>query len=198
MIPRHLQIAMAVLLATVLVLGFYVRRMRGRVKEAVRTVNSRPVAPPVAGPTEQATLYVAYDDPGVLHAESARIPLPSGRQERAQELVQALLARYLDKNSPHLLPTQADLRDVYMVDPGLVVIDVNSAFADGHRSGILVEELTIASLAQTLAANLPGINRVKFLVDGKQRDTLAGHADLSGYYDTVAIANLTQQLQQSP
>jgi sporulation and spore germination protein len=198
MIPRHLQIAMAVLLATVLVLGFYVRRMRGRVKEAVRTVNSRPVAPPVAGPTEQATLYVAYDDPGVLHAESARIPLPSGRQERAQELVQALLARYLDKNSPHLLPTQADLRDVYMVDPGLVVIDVNSAFADGHRSGILVEELTIASLAQTLAANLPGINRVKFLVDGKQRDTLAGHADLSGYYDTVSIANLTQQLQQSP
>jgi sporulation and spore germination protein len=198
MIPRHLQIAMAVLFATVLVLGFYVRRMRGRVKEAVRTVNSRPVAPPVAGPTEQATLYVAYDDPGVLHAESARIPLPSGRQERAQELVQALLARYLDKNSPHLLPTQADLRDVYMVDPGLVVIDVNSAFADGHRSGILVEELTIASLAQTLAANLPGINRVKFLVDGKQRDTLAGHADLSGYYDTVAIANLTQQLQQSP
>jgi spore germination protein GerM len=198
MIPRHLQIAMAVLFATVLVLGFYVRRMRGRVKEAVRTVNSRPVAPPVAGPTEQATLYVAYDDPGVLHAESARIPLPSGRQERAQELVQALLARYLDKNSPHLLPTQADLRDVYMVDPGLVVIDVNSAFADGHRSGILVEELTIASLAQTLAANLPGINRVKFLVDGKQRDTLAGHADLSGYYDTVSIANLTQQLQQSP
>ncbi len=198
MIPRHLQIAMVVLFAAVLVLGFYVRRIRSHVKESARAVDNRPVAPPAAGPTEQATLYVAYDDPGLLRAESARIPLPSGRQERAQELIQALLARYLDKNSSHPLPPQADLRDIYMVDPGLVVIDLNAAFADGHRSGILIEELTVASLAQTLTANLPGINRVKFLVDGKQRDTLAGHADLSGYYDTSAIANLTQQLQQSP
>lgn len=198
MIPRHLQIAMVVLFAAVLVLGFYVRSMRGRVGERVRAVDSRPVAPPASGPTEQATLYVAYDDPGVLHAESTTIPLPSGRQERAHELVQALLARYLGKNSPHVLPAQADLRDVYIVDPGLVVIDVNSAFADGHRSGILIEELTVASFAQTLASNLPGINRVKFLVDGKHRDTLAGHADLSGYYETAAISALSQQLQQSP
>jgi sporulation and spore germination protein len=198
MIPRHLQIAMVVLFAAVLVLGFYVRSMRGRVGEKVRAVDSRPVAPPAYGPTEQATLYVAYDDPGVLHAESVPIPLPAGRQERAQELVQALLARYVGKNSPHVLPAQADLRDVFMVDPGLVVIDVNSAFADGHRSGILIEELTVASFAQTLASNLPGINRVKFLVDGKQRDTLAGHADLSGYYETGAIGSLSQQLLQAP
>jgi hypothetical protein len=189
---------MVILFAAVLVLGFYVRSMRGRVGERVRAVDSRPVAPPASGPTEQATLYVAYDDPGVLHAESATIPLPSGRQERAHELVQALLARYLGKNSPHVLPAQSDLRDVYIVDPGLVVIDLNSAFADGHRSGILIEELTVASFAETLTGNLPGINRVKFLVDGKQRDTLAGHADLSGYYETTAIANLTQQLQQAP
>jgi hypothetical protein len=197
-IPRYLQITMALLFVAVLVLGFYVRHMRGRVKEAVRVVADRPLAPPASGPTEQVTLYVAYDDPGVLHAESARIALSSGRQERAQELVQALLVRYLDRQSTHPLPARADVRDVYMVDPGLVVIDLNSAFADGHRSGILVEELTVASLSETLAANLPGINRVQFLVDGKQRDTLAGHADLSGYYDSGAISSLTQKLQQSP
>jgi hypothetical protein len=197
-IPRYLQITMALLFVAVLVLGFYVRHMRGRVKEAVRVVASRPLAPPASGPTEQVTLYVAYDDPGVLHAESARIALSSGRQERAQELVQALLVRYLDRQSTHPLPARADVRDVYMVDPGLVVIDLNSAFADGHRSGILVEQLTVASLSETLAANLPGINRVQFLVDGKQRDTLAGHADLSGYYDSGAISSLTQKLQQSP
>jgi hypothetical protein len=197
-IPRYLQITMALLFVAVLVLGFYVRHMRGRVKEAVRVVASRPLAPPASGPTEQVTLYVAYDDPGVLHAESARIALSSGRQERAQELVQALLVRYLDRQSTHPLPARADVRDVYMVDPGLVVIDLNSAFADGHRSGILVEQLTVASLSETLAANLPGINRVQFLVDGKQRDTLAGHADLSGYYDSGAISSLAQKLQQSP
>jgi len=49
------------------------------------------------------------------------------------------------------------------------VIDLNDAFADGHRSGVLVEELTLASLVQTLATGIPGINRVKILVGGRER-----------------------------
>ncbi len=89
----------------------------------------------------------------------------------------------------------AEVHDVYLVDPGLAVIDLNSAFADGHRSGILVEELTIASLARTLSANVPGINRIKILVDGKGRDTLAGHADISGFYDVEAVDQLAAELQ---
>jgi hypothetical protein len=72
---------------------------------------------------------------------------------------------------------------------------VNSAFADGHRSGILVEELTIASLARTLSANIPGINRIRILVDGRSRDTLAGHADISGFYDVSAVNQLAAELQ---
>jgi len=84
-----------------------------------------------------------------------------------------------------------------LVDPGLAVIDINAAFADGHRSGVLSEELTVASLIQTLSANLPGILKVKILVEGKQRDTLAGHADLSGFFDVAAVNLLTSQLQSS-
>jgi hypothetical protein len=195
MIPRHLQIGMGVLLVAVLIMTFYVHRMKGRAAETgVRVADTRPVAPPVAGPTEQVTLYVAYDDAGVLRAQSARVALPAGRQQRAQELLRALLGIYLDKNSPHPLPTGAEVRDVYIVDPGLAVIDANSVLADNHRSGILVEELTIASLIRTLAANIPGINRVKILVDGKERDTLAGHADLSDFYDTSAISKAADQL----
>ncbi len=64
---------------------------------------THPVAAPVQGPTEQVTLYVAYDDPGVLRAQAANIPLPAGRQERAQELLRALLGLYLDKSSSHPL-----------------------------------------------------------------------------------------------
>ena len=156
---------------------------------------SHPVAPPVEAPTEEVTLYVAHDDIGALRAQTARIPLPSGRQERAEELLRALLRLYLGPSSSHPLPAVAEVHDVYLVDPGLAVIDLNSAFADGHRSGILVEELTIASLARTLSANVPGINRIKILVDGKGRDTLAGHADISGFYDVEAVDQLAAELQ---
>ena len=197
MIPRYFYIAVSVLLLAVLSMSVYAWRMRGRAAASpVASVDIRPVVAPVAGPTEQVTLFVAYDDVGVLHAQAAQIPLPSVRQQRAEELLRALLALYLDKASPHPLPPGSDIRSVYMVDPGLAVIDI-AAFADGHRSGVLEEELTVASLIQTLAANIPGILRVKILVEGKQRETLAGHADLSNFFDVSAVHQLTAQLQSA-
>ncbi|HUA15756.1 MAG TPA: GerMN domain-containing protein [Verrucomicrobiae bacterium] len=196
MIPRHLLIAIAVLLIAALGLTFYALHMR---KTARATSNvpadTRPLAPPVAGPMENVVLYVAHDEDGSLRAESAQIPMPSGRQQRAEELLRALLTIYLDKNSPHVLGPGSDVRSVFLVDPGVAVIDLNSAFADTHRSGVLVEELTIASLIHTISTNTPGVVRVKILVDGAERDTLAGHADLSSYYDVSAVNQLATQLQ---
>jgi hypothetical protein len=196
MIPRHFYIAASVMLTAVLGMSLYAWRMRARVVATpVAAADTQPMVAPVSGPTEPVTLFVAYDDLGILRAQAARIPLPSVRQERAEELLHALIALYLDKSSPHPLPAGSDIRSVYLVDPGLAVIDVNAAFADGHRSGVLEEDLTVASLIQTLAANIPGISRVKILVEGQGRDTLAGHADLSDYFDVSAVNQLTSQLQ---
>ncbi|MFZ0762041.1 MAG: GerMN domain-containing protein [Candidatus Sulfotelmatobacter sp.] len=198
MIPRHFFIALSVLLAAVLVMSLYAWHMRGRAAASpVVSLDTRPVVPPVAGPTEPVTLFVAYDDVGALRAQSARIPLPSVRQERAEELLRALLALYLDKSSPHPLPPGSDIRGVYLVDPGLAVIDINAAFADGHRSGILSEELTVASFIETLSANIQGIQRVKILVEGEERQTLAGHVDLSNFFDVSAVNQLAAQLQSA-
>ena len=196
MIPRHFVIAIAVLLIAVLALSGYAWHMRKTAASTpVASTDTRPLAPPVAGPSEQVTLFVAHDTDGSLRAESAQIPMPSGRQQRAEELLRALLSLYLDKSSPHVLGAGAEVRAVFLVDPGVVVIDLNSAFADKHRSGVLVEELTIASLIHTISANTPGIQKVKILVDGNERDTLAGHADLSSFYDVTAVNQLAVQLQ---
>jgi len=204
MIPRHLIITAVALLMLALGMAFYVRSMRSRATYMARgALTSQPVAAPVSGPVEQVTLYVAYDDEGVLQAQAFHIPLPSGRQQRAEELLRALIGVYLDKSSPHPLPSGSDLRGVYLVDaqqtgagsdPGLAVIDLNAAFADGHRSGVLIENLTIASLVKTLSANLIGITRVKILIDGQPRETLSGHADLSGVIDVAAVNQLATEL----
>jgi hypothetical protein len=195
MIPRHALIAACVMLALALGLSAYAWRMRGPVVESQTTVAySRPMAPPAQGPTEQATLYVAYDNPPALRPQAATIPLPAGRQERAESLLRELISVYLDPSSPHRIGPGSEIRSVFLVEPGLAVIDANAALADRHRSGVLVEELTIASFVATLSANIPGIARVKILVDGKERDTLAGHADVSGFYDVAAINQLVTQL----
>jgi hypothetical protein len=196
MIPRHLVIAFAILLAAALGLSIYAWHMRKNVAaEPVVAVDTRPLAPPVSGPSERVVLFIAHDDEGTLRGESAQIPMPSGRQQRAEELLRALLSIYLDKNSPHHLGAGAEIRSVYLVDPGVAVIDLNSAFADTHRSGVLVEQLTVASLIQTISVNTPNLLKVKILVEGKERDTLAGHADLSSYYDVAAVNQLATQLQ---
>ena len=188
MIPRHLLIGVTALLIIVISMGIYLRHMRRRAGEVGPWASaSLPVAPPATGPTETVTLYVANDAAGVLIARSAQIPLPGGRQQRAEELLRALLRIYQQPGAAHPMVPAADIRSIYLVDPGAAVIDLNGAFADQHRSGVLPEQLTVNSLVETLAINVPGIQRVNILVEGESRDTLAGHADLSQTFDVATL-----------
>ena len=193
-IPRHLLIGVAALLVLVVSMGLYLRSMRRRAMEAASAaVSTSPVAPPPSGPTETVTLYVADDAAGALRPRAAQIPLPGGRQQRAEELLRALLRLYQQPGAAHALAAAADIRAIYLVAPGAAVIDLNAAFADQHRSGILSEQLTVNSLVETLAVNVPGILRVNLLVEGKTRDTLAGHADLSDSFDVITIEQAANQ-----
>jgi hypothetical protein len=197
MTPRSLIIAVAILLAASLGMGAYVWHIRRVVVAQAPASETQAVAPPVSGPTEQVTLYIAYDSPGVLLPEAASLPMPQDRQQRARELLRVLISKYLEKGSPHALAAGSDVRDVYLLDPGLAVIDFNAELANGHRSGVLAEELTLASAAQTLSMNVAGISSVKFLVDGKERETLAGHADLTEIYDVSHITQMVSALGAS-
>lgn len=194
MIPRHLLIGVAALLVLVVSMGIYLGQMRRRAQELESpNANTLPVAPPASGPTETVTLYVADDGAGVLRAQSAKIPLPGGRQQRAEELLRSLLRIYQQPGSAHPIAPAADIRSIYLVDPGGAVIDLNSVFADQHRSGIQCEQLTVNSLVETLAINVPGIQRVNILVEGKERDTLAGHADLTETFDVTTVVQAGSQ-----
>jgi hypothetical protein len=74
--------------------------------------------------------------------------------------------------------------DAQQSGPQLAVVNLTGSFAASHPSGIETEMLTVLSICGTLRANLPRVTQVRFLVDGKQRATLAGHADLTRTYLT--------------
>ena len=80
------------------------------------------------------------------------------------------------------------MRQVFLMDDGTAIVDTNSAFADAHPSGVLAEELTVASFVLTLNASDSGITRVKILVNGQERETLAGHADLKRFYEVGSMS----------
>jgi hypothetical protein len=184
---RRVKLVLALLLATVAGMGYYALHLKRQADLLPpQPVDTRPIAPPVAGPSQRVTLYVADDRDGMLHKQETEIAAPGDPGERARQILRALFSLYLDKNSPHPLGSGADVKYVFLVKPDMAIVDTNAAFAEGHRSGILVEQLTVSSIARTLAANVPGTIRVKILVEGKERETLAGHADLADFYNTAA------------
>ncbi len=196
MIPRHVQITAIVLIVAMFGAGFYMLQLKARAERSgAQPPDTRPISAPVSGPKKTVVLFVAFDEDGVIRPREAEVALPEEPNLRAREVLRALIGAYLTKPSPHSLAPGADVRDVYLLNGGIAVVDTTSEFADGHRSGVFVEELTVASIVQTLAANVPGVSRVKILVDGKERETLAGHADLMSFYDVNAVHELVKAMQ---
>ena len=196
MIPRRLLIGLGFLVVASILLTNYAFRLKRRVADPERLrVYTRPVAPPGAGPTQSVTLWVANDVDGTIRPREVQASLPAETGERAKHVLRLLFAAYLDRRSPHPIGDGADVRDIYKLGDDTLVIDLNAPFADAHRSGVFVEELTMLSMLESLSANVPNVTRVKFLVDGKERETLAGHADLHSYYDLAVATQTAKGLQ---
>ena len=196
MIPRNVQITLVLLFALVFVSGVYIVHLRRGTQENLRDVaEEHTVAPPVSGKQEAVRLTIAYDDDGVFRSRQRVGVLPDEPESRAKAILQLLIDQYTSRPSPHPLAPGSAVRTVFLVNGKLAVLDLNEEFVEGHRSGIMVEDFTLLSLIDTLAANSPGLEQVKFLVDGEERETLAGHADLKTIYNTAAVHKLVEQLQ---
>jgi hypothetical protein len=171
-------------------LGYYAYHLKKRValEEQQMAQRSQGVVPPASGPTTLVTFYVASDADGTLRRTQENVALPQERSERARAVLRTLFGKYSQGSSSHRIGAGSDVRDVFLLSGNTAIVDTSAAFADSHPSGVLVEELTIASIVNTLNANDPTIARVKILVDGKERDTLAGHADLRRFYAAGSIA----------
>ena len=194
---RPILIMFLVLLLVAAGLGYYAYHLKKRValEEQQMAQRSQVVVPPASGPTTLVTLYVASDADGTLRRTQQNVALPQERSERARAVLRTLFANYTQGSSPHPIGAGSDVQDVFLMSGNTAIVDTSAAFADSHPSGVLVEELTIASIVSTLNANDPQITRVKILVNGKERDTLAGHADLRRFY---SVGSMAPALKETP
>ncbi len=196
MIPRNVQITLVLLFLLVLVSGVYIVHLRRGTQDNLRAVTEGQAdAPPEVGTREWVKLTIAYDDDGVFRSRQVTGVLPTEPEARARAVLQLLIGQYVSRPSPHPLSPSSAVKTVFLVKDKLAVLDLNEQFVDGHRSGVMVEDFTLLSLIDTLGSNFPNLEQVKFLVDGKERETLAGHADLKAIYNTAAVHRLVEQLQ---
>jgi len=192
--PRRIVIGFALLALAAVALGFYALHLKRKVVRDEQNANEQllAVTPQSNRPPESVTLYVANDNDGSVGKTQVSVPMPVERSERARAALRTLLAQYLKSDSPHPIGKDSDIRQVFLMEDGTAIVDTNSAFADAHPSGVLAEELTVASLVLTLNASDSGITRVKILVNGQERETLAGHADLKRFYEVGSMSQIVK------
>ncbi|HUH63525.1 MAG TPA: GerMN domain-containing protein [Terracidiphilus sp.] len=218
MIPRYQKILFVILLAASLAMGGVLWYLLDRAHQRLLTgQDSAPTRAPQVAPAEQATLLVANDADGSLVAQVQSLPLPADPGARARAVLGKLLDLYAAEGSTHPVQGGAvSIAQVFLLaapeskpaasqgaqvrpvaasrassganGPLLAVVNFTSNFAAGHPSGIETETLTLLSICGTLRANLPRVAEVRFLIDGQQHPTLAGHADLTRTYLTAEAA----------
>ena len=201
MIPRYQKILVVILLLASLGMGFKLWQLQERAhKRLLAGEATAPTAAPVVAPAEQATLVVANDMDNSLVPQVHSLPLPADPGARARTILGKLLDLYAAPESTHPAPGGAgSIGQVFLLPaPGdknssdqLAVVDLTGTFAASHPSGLETESLTVLSICSTLKANLPTVTEVLFLVDGQQRPTLAGHADLTRTYLTRALEGVS-------
>jgi Sporulation and spore germination len=195
-VSRRLLIVFAVLALAAVALGYYALHLRGKVaRDAQLASEQQMVTPAGNGPPEPVILYVANDSDGTLGKTTVNVVLPAERSERDRAVLRTLMAQYLKAGSSHPVGEGSDIRQVYLMGGDTAIVDTNSSFADAHPSGVLAEELTVASVVVTLNANDNKVTRVKILVNGQERDTLAGHADLRRFYEAGNIGQVVKDMQ---
>jgi len=201
-IPRHQTVLFVILLLASVIMGAVLwNQLRRAHERLLRGQDAAPTQAPLVAPAEQATLMVANDADNSVQSRILTLPLPENPEARARAVLGKLLDLYAAPDAAHPVPGGANsIAQVFLVPiaegsgkasptaPQLAVVNLTSAFAAGHPSGLEIETLTILSICATLNANLPRVTEVRFLVEGQTRATLAGHADLTRTYlasDTV-------------
>jgi hypothetical protein len=184
-----------ILLAIAAGLSWYAYHLKKRVAQEEQRLAQQPkgTLSPASGPTTLVTFFVASEADSGLRREQENVPLPEERSERARAVLRALLAKYPKQTESQAASGDSDVRDVFLLGTDTAVVDTSASFADSHPSGVLAEELTVASIVATLNASFPQIVRVKILVDGKERETLAGHADLKRFYTAGEVDNFAKE-----
>ena len=129
---------------------------------------------PPAAPAEARFFALAPD--GRLHPRRFELPPGAATRGEAEAVVRRVVA---DSGT---FPPGVEVLDVFVSGRGVAVVNFTNALLLGHSGGLLAEELTVYSLSHSLVENFPAIAEVRFLVDGQEADTLAGHLDLrSGF-----------------
>jgi hypothetical protein len=125
------------------------------------------------------TLYYPVD--GMLAAGSAAVKRQLDLQAQAREALVAVLTdqRVLQA----AVFRDLKLREFFLDVSGTAYVDLTPIQRNGVKTSAWEELTAIYAVVNTLTQNFEEIKQVRFLLEGKEAQTLAGHIDLSRKFE---------------
>lgn len=187
---RNLKIALGILAIAVLVGLISLRGLHRRIQHLAESQTAEEqarrevLAPPISTPTDvkvKARIFWAAGTDKIAPVE-VELALSADPVQRAKQVLHALMT-----NPPtpgqSTIPADAALLGFYILPDGTAIADFSDALSSETPSGILSEQMVVDSIARTLENNITSLRRLKILIHGQEMETLAGHVDLTGFFD---------------
>lgn len=124
-----------------------------------------------------------------LIVETRSAPLLEGVTLRARQIVQEVLKGPRPAQTEGLEPAPAGtavegrLRQLYLLEGQTAVVDLHTPGPGVLPGGVAAEYGMLLAVTRSLRANLPEITQVRFLVEGADPPTFAGHVSLDQPFD---------------
>ena len=174
---RAVQVIVGVVLLALLAWGV----MRGLEYLVTPRVTTPGAVEEAGSPTDvphiTATLYYADPEGQALLPVQREVPLAEDAVAQGRHILAAQLEP-AQQGETSVVPEGTTLRAFYVTDRGDAFVDLSREVSANHPGGSFTELLTVYAIVNAVTANLPAIQRVQILIDGKEADTLAGHVDL--------------------
>lgn len=141
------------------------------------------------GETRVVVLFFLSENDTYLHAEEREIPGYSTVIRQAKQAIEELI-KGSQRGYISPFPPETKLLELYMTNDRVAYVDFSKDIVEKHLSGSSAEISTIYSVVNTLTYNFKSIDKVFILIEGRERETLGGHINLSRpflpLYDLIA------------
>lgn len=122
-------------------------------------------------------LYFANKENSFLIAEKRLLVQPDDPAQMGKLIIESLI-KGPKEGLMRTISSDATLRALFVTEDKIAYADFSSVIREEHPGGCKSEIITIYSIVNSLILNIPEIDVVKILIDGRESMTLAGHIDL--------------------
>ena len=186
---RRTAIVMIVLLSVLAVGLFYLRSLARRIfvesrqkteQEAHAQLSEAALQTP-GGSTQTVVLYFPSYSNGALAGEARQMAWAPDNPDRIRQILLGLIEGPR-KGGNRVISASTNVRAVFLAPDGTAYLDFSNSALGLFAPGIGSEKLAVYSVVDSLAANIPAVKHVRFLIQGQEVETLNGHVDMTAAF----------------